>query len=380
MILVGIDSLDYLAEELFNRGHRRIFIVSDEIIVGLGFVDHLSKIFKNKGFMLKVFSEVEAEPTFENVEKAVEKAKTFNPDTIAAVGGGSVIDTAKGVWVKLEKPTYDLHEVSPMQFIGVGRKITLIAIPTTSGTGSEATLGMVLSEKTNGKTKYALGSYELVPYISVLDPSFPAHMPRTLTIGTALDALSHASEALVSITASHFTDALALKTIELIYRYLPQVLDRPEDIEMREHIHLAAMMGGMAFSNSGLGLAHAMAHTLGPMMNVHHGAMVASILPQVIKFNSERSKMAKQKYEYAAKILNASLGGNQSFLERLLNFYKSIGHPACLEYYGISTEWAENNIDKIVMGTFSDPDLGYNPVMPSDQDIKNLVLSMIRCQ
>jgi len=217
-----------------------------------------------------------------------------------------------------------------------------------------------------------------VPWMAVLYPEFPASMSRRLTIGTGLDALSHSIEALVSNTASGFTDALAVKSVEIVMRYLPVAVKDPSSLEAREKMHLAAMMAGMSFSNSGLGLAHAIAHTVGPMLKAHHGAIVATVLPYVVRYNAEKSDLAAEKYGYLEKVLNAVLDGEVSLLDRLISLYRDVEHPLTLAEYGGSHEWLRRNENEIIEGVFSDPDLGFNPVLPSEDDILELIKRAIR--
>jgi len=372
LIYYGLDSIDMIKELLTNMKWNRILVITDKTMRDLGALDRVLKVLNE--FTVKVYDEVEPEPYFETAEDASILAIEFKPNVIIALGGGSVIDVAKAVWVKYERPDYDLHSISPFEWIGVGRKCQLIAIPTTSGTGSDATLGIVLSEKVKvGKRKIALGSLEVVPYATILDPNFPKSMPRKLTVSTGVDALAHSIEALVSTEATDFTDALALKSIEIIFVHLPRVLEDPENLDSRTKIHLAATMAGIAFSNSGLGIAHAIAHAVGPVAKLPHGTMVGIVLPYAVKFNYE-DESARLKYDILLRYLNSMIDVKaKDIIDALLNFYDIIGQAKNVREAGGDVEKVKANIEKVVADTLQDPDLAFNPRFCSEEDIKDII-------
>lgn len=367
----GIDSIDLLSETLSNIGAKKVLIVTDKTMVRLGLINKVINKLNQINAEIKIYSDVEEEPSFDTADEIGSISLEFNPDVIIAIGGGSVIDAAKGGWVKYERPDYDLHNISPFEWIGLGKKTILIAIPTTSGTGSEATLGTVLSETMNGKRKIALGSYELVPNIVFLDPYFPLKMPKKLTLSTGLDVLAHALEAIVSVTSNYFTDALAEKSVELVFKTLSKVLTEPDNVNLRMDMHIAAFMAGVSFSNSGLGLCHAIGHAMGPKIPAPHGLTVGILLPYVIKFNYQSEK-AKYKYNMLLKTLKVKIGISEPNLYKAVSkLYHEIGVPKLKDL--IDKKKFQTIIDDVVDDALQDPDLAFNPIPVSDEDIKKVL-------
>lgn len=365
-------------ELAINQGWKRIMIISDSTLERLGYVSKLEEIFKDLKVRVEVYSHVEPEPTFDQVEEIGGLARKLKPDVIIAIGGGSVIDAAKGAWVLLEKEGYDLHSISPFEHLGLGRKCKLLAIPTTSGTGSEASLGIVLSEEVEGRRrKVALGSLEVVPNIVFLDAKLTTTMPSKLTVSTGVDALAHSVEALVSTEASEFTEALALRSIELIFKYLPEALKNPENLTVRSKLHIASFMAGIAFSNSGLGLAHAIAHVLGPITNLPHGTIVGILLPEVVKYNSRLGEV-REKYGEVLELLKLKIGVLEDRFENLLlSFYSKIGQPTRISVAGGRVEMVEGMMEEIVDEVYQDPDLAFNPIFPSREDVKKIIVGIL---
>ncbi|RLG62651.1 bifunctional acetaldehyde-CoA/alcohol dehydrogenase, partial [Candidatus Geothermarchaeota archaeon] len=231
IIFEGFDALDSFIEYLRDEDVKKIFIVTDEKLYEIG----LHKILTDelKDFNYTIYKDVKPEPTVDSVYKLGEAVREYKPDIIIALGGGSVIDAAKGGWILYEAPDFNIEDISPLIKIGVGRKAKLVSIPTTSGTGSEATLAVVYTRVEDGrKIKIPLGSYELVSTIVVLDPRFVVNLPKDLTLYTALDALSHAVESYVSNTSNPYTDALAEASIVNIFRYLPKLMEDLGNIEL----------------------------------------------------------------------------------------------------------------------------------------------------
>ena len=378
IVYYGLGSREMLGEAVSNYGWKRALIVCDRVVEELGMVEDVAGVLRERGVEVKIYDRVEPEPTFEQVEEIGRVAVEFKPDVIVAVGGGSVIDAAKGAWIKCERPEYDLHSVSPFEQIGVGRRCMLVAIPTTSGTGSEVTLGMVLTEHAaEGKRKVALGSLEIVPTIAVLDPDLPRSMPQRLTVSTGVDALAHAVEALACTEATEFTDALAVKAIEMVFRYLPAAVRRPDDGDARSKMHLAAFMAGMAFSNSGLGLAHAVGHALGPVAGLPHGTSVGIALPYTVDYNS-RDEGAARKYRMVASMLKATgVTAVSDLYEALLLLYEEVGQPRTVREAGGDYSEVARRLDSIIEGVFQDPDLAFNPVFPTRDEVKEILGKII---
>jgi alcohol dehydrogenase class IV len=372
LIFEGEDALEDFSHYLDDLGINRILIVTDEDLVRLGF--HRIVLEKLGNRNIAIYDRVVPEPSFENVEDGGKFALEFEPDMIIALGGGSVIDAAKGIWIRYENPEFNLRDISPLVKIGVGKKSIFVSIPTTSGTGSEVTLGVVYSDYVDGKRqKIAMGSFELISNIVVLDPIFVKDLPKNLTLYTGLDALSHAVEALVSTSANSFSDALAIKSILNIFEYLPKIMKEPSNIHYRRIMHLTATMAGMSFSNSGLGLAHAVAHSIGGIFHIHHGRSVSIILPYVVKYNSGDSE-ASAKYEDMSKtLLLKGLAGDEDFYLQIYNFIKELGGDTSYKAI-VSREEFFSKVDEAVENALQDPDIIYNPIIPDGESVKRLII------
>jgi alcohol dehydrogenase class IV len=365
-----------LPEYIINNHLKRGLIVTDPMMVELGYLKKITDELEKTNTEYYIYDKVEVEPSFEISEEIGKYALEVKPDFIIALGGGSVIDAAKAGWVKYENPEFDIRGISPFEWLGLGRKAILIAIPTTSGTGSEATLGVVLSEKINGKRKIALGSYELVSTVTILDPSFPLKMPRKLSLSTGLDVLAHSIEALAANTATPFTDALVYEATKLVIQFLPIVLEEPDNREARENMHLAAWIAGTAFSNSGCGLAHAIGHAIGPKLSLPHGLSVGVSLPYVVKFNSQ-DENARDKYEYVLAHLKLDeLVDGDTLYNALLDFYGKIGAPRSLSEI-VDKDLCYKHRDDIVEEAMMDPDLVFNPVAVTDLEIREVLDDII---
>lgn len=275
---------------------HRVMIVADPGMVQFHFVEKvLYQLDKNANRpVIEVFSEVEPDPDLTTLQKGVEVMNRFQPDTIIALGGGSAIDAAKGMWLFYENPDADFIGMAQKfldirkrvyKFPKMGKKAKLVAIPTTSGTGSEVTSFAVISDKANNM-KYPLADYELTPDIAIIDPQFVMTLPRTSVAFTGLDVLTHAIEAYVSTLANDYTDAMALQAIKLVFKYLPESYATGSALS-REKMHNASCIAGMAFTNAFLGVNHSLAHKLGGEFHIPHGLANAYLLPHVIEYNGE---------------------------------------------------------------------------------------------
>jgi len=352
---------------------RRAFIVTDPHIKALAL--GVEKILQSLNFTTKVWDKVVPEPPTSSLKPCAEAMEEFGTDLIVAVGGGSVIDTAKVAWVLYERPDVDFRLIDPLKPLGLRRKALLAAIPTTSGTGSEATSAAVITDETfKPPRKFAVTHPELVPDIAVIDPRFVVGMPKKLTLGTALDALAHAADCYLTHTSFELTDALAVKAIKIILRWLPRVLEHPDDVEARLRMHLAATLAGLAFSNGGIGLTHSLGHALGKVFGVHHGYAVGVFIPYIIKFYSEVS----DKYLELAEELGLNVYGRSSVLSHLIGsfttFFKEVGAPLTLKELGISEEALKSKLDVLAKYAFEDPCTLYSPRPVSTEVIKQLFL------
>ena len=288
----------------------RAFIVTDPGMVKLGYVDkilyHLRK--RSQYVHSEIFAEVEPDPSFDTIKKGVEMMNTFNPDVIIAIGGGSPIDAAKGMWLFYEHPEADAEGLKlkfmdirkrTYKFPKLGEKAKMVCIPTTSGTGSEVTSFAVITDKKINK-KYPLADYELTPDVAIIDPDLVRSLPKSVTADTGMDVLTHGLESYVSNMASDFTDGLAMKAIELVYKNIREAYNNGDNQYAREKMHNASCIAGMAFSNAFLGVNHSIAHKLGGEFHIPHGRAHAIILPYVIRYNATKPTkfVSFPKYEY----------------------------------------------------------------------------------
>ncbi|MCE4607286.1 MAG: iron-containing alcohol dehydrogenase [Desulfurococcales archaeon] len=368
---------DSLSSLIATIGSSKALVITDETLNRIGLVKKVLAVLEEAEIPFKVFDKVPPEPPISVADEIASIASEFNPDVFIAVGGGSVIDAAKAGLVKHVRPEYNVRDVSPFEVIGLEvRKPVLIAIPTTSGTGSDATLGVVLTDTVDGdKIKIALGSPEVVPYATILDPEMVKNLPSNLRIATGIDALSHAMEAYVSNQANPLSDALAEKAATLIFQYLPRAVKGDEDAISK--MHIAATLAGAAFSNSGLGMAHAIAHPLGSVLGTHHGLTVGVVLPYVMEYNISQSDEVAGKYTKLARILSVYInGGSENIVQAVREFYRNLGFPTRFRDAGISKEKYSEAVDKVPFLALQDADIVFAPVVPSPEEIKSLLENM----
>ena len=274
----------------------KAFIVTDPSMTKLGYVSKvLYQLRKRTDYVhCEIFDQVEPDPSLDTILKGVDAMTKFNPDVIIALGGGSAIDAAKGMWLFFENPEADFKNMSlkfldirkrAYKFPQLGKKSKFVAIPTTSGTGSEVTSFAVISDTKENK-KYPLADYELTPDVAIIDPDFVMSVPKQSTAWTGMDVLTHAFEAYISVLASDYTDALAIHAIDMVFRYLRESYDQGANNPIaREKMHNASTIAGMAFTNAFLGINHSLAHKLGGEYHIPHGCANAILLPHVIRYN-----------------------------------------------------------------------------------------------
>ena len=386
-------SLQYLAK---LKGKKAV-IVTDPLMVKLDYVDKVLYHLKKTGMDYQIFSEVEPDPSVETVEKGCRLMQDFEPDVIIALGGGSAIDAAKGMWLFYECPETDFGHLRlkfadirkrTFPFPTLGRKATFVAIPTTSGTGSEVTAFAVITDKQK-KIKYPLTDYELTPDIAILDPELVLTVPKSVTADTGMDVLTHAIEAYVSVMASDYTDALAEKAIKLVFEYLPLAYQDGKHKEAREKMHNASCLAGMAFTNAFLGLNHSMAHILGGKFHLPHGRANAILLPYVIQYNAAKPSkfaafpqyefyQASERYAEIARFLGLPAAtteeGVTSLIQAIRNLNGEFGIPLSLQETGISREEFQREVAEMADIAFNDQCTGANPRMPLVAEIEELYL------
>ena len=378
---------------------ERAFIVTDEGMVKLGYVDKILYQLRNRRQYVhsEIFSEVESDPSFDTIMKGVEAMKSFNPDVIIAIGGGSPIDAAKGMWLLYEHPDADLEGLKlkfmdirkrTYKFPKLGIKCKMVAIPTTSGTGSEVTSFAVITDKEKNK-KYPLADYELTPDVAIVDPDLVMSLPKSVTADTGMDVLTHALEAYVSNMASDYTDGLAEKAVELVFKYLKEAYDDGTNKLAREKMHNASTIAGMAFTNAFLGVCHSMAHKIGAEFHLPHGRINAILLPYVVRYNSSMPTkfVSFPKYEYyiadekyytiAKKVglkADSKEEGINSLIEKIKEMNEHLNIPKSFKDAGIDEQEFLAKVDMLADRAFEDQCTTANPRVPLVEEIKQIML------
>jgi len=356
-LVVQRDFLESLGDFLINEGLTKVLLISDKNVYAIQ-VERIKKGLE--GIETQLFVDVSPEPTIEAIEDAFEKLRNLNVDGIVAFGGGSVIDFAKSVAVKLSDPAKNLREISPFEYIKL--RFPLIAIPTT-GSGSDASFATVL---TDGTRKFPTGNYSLVPMFDILDSSVFAEN-SDLIRNTGVDAIVTAIEAVVSNTSNIMTDAIAEKSLPILFENLEMTMKGNKDNV--DDVQLAMTMAGIAFSNSGSGLVHCLGHSFGSTFHIAHGKSVGIFLPYVIEFLSSDAT-TRSKYEYLASLI--SKGNSKSLIDLLKEFYKKIGQPLTVRDAGITKKDYEERMGELVEKAMEDSELAFNPIFVSNEDMKNL--------
>jgi len=343
-VVYGEDALSYLRE---IEG-QRAFVVTDQNMVKLGFVDLVARQLQAAGMEYQTFAEVEPNPTFEMVKRGAAAMTEYGPDWIIGLGGGSCMDAAKAMWVLYERPDMEPEEINPMIPLGLRQKARLITIPTTSGTGAEVTWVVVLTDAQD-RRKLVLGSRENVADLAIVDPVLVKALPPQIAADTGMDALTHAIEGYTSSWANDFCDGLCLKAIQLIFDYLPRVVADEEDAEAREKMHSAATIAGLGFGNSMGALAHAMGHPLSPLFGVTHGRAVGLFLPYTIEFTA---RQAPGRYAEIARFLGLTAAsdaeGAASLIEAIRDLARRINQPMSVKDLGISRQDYEAALQKMI--------------------------------
>lgn len=379
---------------------KRAFIVTDRFLYGNGYTKPITDKLNEIGISYTVFSEVEPDPTLNIAKKGAEQMTNFAPDVIIAVGGGSAMDAAKIMWVLYEHPDADFTDMAMRfsdirkriyTFPKIGEKTYFIAVPTSAGTGSEVTPFAVITDSDTG-IKYPLADYELMPDMAIVDTDLQMSAPKGLTAASGIDAVSHAFEAFASMLATDYTDSLALRSLKIMFEYLPRAYENGEDDpEAREKTANAATMAGMAFANAFLGVCHSMAHKLGSFHHLPHGIANALMLNEVIRFNSADSpaKMGtfpqyayphtKARYAEIADYLN--LGGKtddekvEGLITALDALKEKIGIKKTIRDYVPDEEDFLNRLDSMTEQAFDDQCTGANPRYPLMGEIKQMYLN-----
>ncbi len=390
----------------------RVAIITDPMMVKLGYVDRVIHYLHQRQtpVAIEVFSEVEPDPSTVTVERGTEMMRRFQPDCIIALGGGSPMDAAKGMWMFYEYPDTDFNNLKQKfmdirkriyKYPRLGQKAQFVAIPTTSGTGSEVTSFAVITDKNLGNTKYPLADYELTPDVAIIDPVFVYSLPKTAVADTGMDVLTHAIEAYVSVMANDYTDGLAIKAIQLVFQYLEQSALTGDKLA-REKMHNASTLAGMAFANAFLGINHSLAHKWGGQYHTAHGRTNAILLPHVIRYNAKKPTkfasfpkyshfVADERYAEIARILGlparTTEEGVNSLIDAIRKLNKTLGIEESFQQLGFDPKDFESRVDYLADRAFEDQCTTANPscrwllnwlmytVMPStDALINNIIV------
>lgn len=367
----------------------KALIVTDPGMVKLGYVDKVLYYLRKRPEYVhcEIFSEVEPDPSIETVMKGAERMARFQPDVIIALGGGSAMDAAKGMWLFYEHPETEFYGLK-QKFLDIRKRIVkypklggraqFVAIPTTSGTGSEVTSFAVITDK-EANIKYPLADYELTPDVAIIDPQFVMTVPRHITADTGMDVLTHAIEAYVSVMANDYTDGLAMKAIQLVFEYLPRAYRNGGDEVAREKVHNASTIAGMAFTNAFLGINHSLAHKLGAEFHIAHGRANTILMPHVIRYNAEKPKkltafpkyesfIGDQRYAEIARMLGlparTTAEGVESLIQAIIKLAKELDIPMSIEANGVGREEFESRVDFLAERAFEDQCTTANPKLP----------------
>ncbi|SIR15845.1 acetaldehyde dehydrogenase /alcohol dehydrogenase AdhE [Shewanella morhuae] len=390
-------SLPIALEELSDK--KRALIITDRFLFNHGYCDETIRILKAQGLETEIFYDVEADPTLAIVRQGAKVAQSFKPDVIIALGGGSPMDAAKIIWVMYEHPDVDFADLA-MRFMDIrkriykfpkmGTKAMMVAIPTTSGTGSEVTPFAVVTDEVTGK-KYPIADYQLTPNMAIVDPNLVMDMPKSLTAFGGIDAVIHALEAYVSVMANEYSDGQALQALDLLCKYLPDAYNLGSQSPVaREKVHNGATIAGIAFANAFLGICHSMAHKLGAEFHLAHGLANALLINNVIRFNATdlpTKQAAFSQYDrpkalcrYAAIADHLKLGGKtdeqkvEKLLEKITLLKKTIGIPASIQEAGVNETDFLAKLDELAEDAFDDQCTGANPRYPLINELKQLFL------
>ena len=366
-LLFGEGCLEFLK----TVNHRRAFIVTGgSSMRKSGILDKVNSFLREAGMETAVFEGVEPDPSFKTAVRGAGEMKSFGPDLIVALGGGSPMDAAKLMWVLYENPHLaSLEEVlGANPFPRLRQRARLACIPSTAGTASEVSRSFVISGD-DGR-KYGFGNMEMMPDIAICDPLVTSSMPPKITAETGMDALTHALEALVSNRANYVSDTLCRRAIADIYRTLPRSFERGDDMEAREIMLNASMIAGMAFTNVSLGIVHSMAHVLGGMFHLSHGLADAIILPHVVRFNSRHSAAAKELYDSVAKELHTGIE------DMILSLNSRLGIPEDISSLVPDKNRFVSSVEELSRQALADGCTKTNPVIPNMEQMEELFFTI----
>ena len=342
--VIGPTTMDSLGNRCQKK---RAFVVTDEF--NQRNAKKAAQFLESGGFTTDLWAKAQPEAPVENVQDAAESIKSFEPDLIMAVGGGSVMDLSKAAWILYERPDItDLGMISPLDKLNLRQKAMLVAVPTTAGTGSETT-GIAVLQDTAAERKIPIAHDELVPDVAILEPQFTISMPPELTAGTGIDVLAHAMDTVTAPSTNEFTEPLALKAIEMVFQWLPRAYQRGEDREARFRMILASNIAGIAFGNAnGTHLTHVFGHSLGAVFEIHHGLSVGFFIPHSFQF----CRKVTDKHMAICRALNIPASDAEDGLNKLLAkvrvLLSELGVPRTLKDFGITPKEFEKKLPRLV--------------------------------
>ena len=352
-------------EELKNiQGKKAVIVTGGGSMKKSGTLDRAISFLIEAGIEVRVFEGVEEDPSSTTCLKGAEQIKAFEPDWIIGLGGCSAIDAAKIMWVFYEYPDLDFDTIiKPFTVPVLRQKAKFIAIPSTSGTGTETTGLAVITDREKG-VKYPVVSYELTPDIAIVDGEICASMPAHVTSNTGLDVLTHCVEAYVSNIENNYADALSKGGLALVFDNLKEVVDYPDNIKARQNMHDASFMAGLAFNNAWLGIVHSLSHQVGALYGIPHGASNAIFLPNVIRYNAQETT----RYPELAKVIGQETAEDLAQAIEVLR--SEVNNKSSIKDFGITQEVWDKNLDFIANNALLDPCTGFNPRVPSLEDLK----------
>ena len=363
-IVFGPDSLSHLSSLPIHRAA----IITDRYLLGTDLPDRVRRSLPEGAESLTV-GDISAEPPLSEMTANAERIRGFAPDWFVAVGGGSSIDTAKILFALYERPDLTAYDITPLVPLGLRQKSRLVAIPTTSGTGSECTWAAVLSEESE-KRKHELASPEILPDYAILDPSLVVSLPPEETRNTAADAMAHAVEAYGSTWRNPFSDAMAEKALELIATNIGGVMADPRDLEPRNLVHIGASMAGLSFSNSQIGLVHAMGHSLGAIFKLPHGQAIGLLLPYVVDFNYDA---CPERYDRLNRLIPTNRR-EERLSGSLRNILGAMGVAASAKDAGIGEEAYRSSLEHLVALASESTGMVTNPKDSGSEDLRNVFI------
>lgn len=370
----GAGARTEIATEVKRRGFKKAFFVTDKDLIKFGVAKQIEDVLNGADIPYEIFSDLKANPTVKNVQNGVDAYNKSGADFILALGGGSAIDTAKGIGIVVANPEF--YDIVSLEGVAdtKNKSVPLIALPTTAGTAAEVTINYVITDEKSKKKMVCVDPND-IPAVAIIDPELMYSMPKGLTAATGMDALTHAIESFITPGAWDMSDMFEIKAMELVHTHLKNATDNPNDKTAREGMALAQYVAGMGFSNVGLGIVHSMAHPLGAFYDTPHGVANALLLPYVMEYNAQSD--AAPKYKDIAKAFGVEGTENMTTeegvnvaIQAVKALSLSIGIPQKLNEIGVKKE----DIPELAVAAFNDVCTGGNPRPTSVEDIQALYL------